>query len=112
MSMKGALKTIKEPLTKSQLLQSLVDHSGVAKKDVVRVLESLEDHIGACLKKRGCGVFTISGLLKIERQEKPAVKARKGVNPFTGEEMMFKPKPKRRVVKVRALKRLKAMPDE
>jgi nucleoid DNA-binding protein len=40
---------------------------------------------------------------------KPARKARKGINPFTGEEMMFKAKPARNVVKVTALKRLKEM---
>jgi len=40
---------------------------------------------------------------------KPAVKAHKGINPFTGEETMFKAKPARNVVKIRALKSLKDM---
>ena len=47
--------------------------------------------------------------LKMKRVKKPATKARKGINPFTGEEMMFKAKPARNVVKVQALKGLKAM---
>jgi nucleoid DNA-binding protein len=38
---------------------------------------------------------------------KPATKARKGINPFTGEETMFKAKPARNVIKVRPLKKLK-----
>jgi nucleoid DNA-binding protein len=42
-------------------------------------------------------------------QRKPATKARKGINPFTGQETMFKAKPARNVVKVRALKNLKQM---
>jgi hypothetical protein len=41
--------------------------------------------------------------------KKPATKARKGVNPFTGVEMMFKAKPASKTVKVAALKGLKDM---
>ena len=44
-----------------------------------------------------------------DHDKKPAVKARKGVNPFTGEEQMFKAKPASTAVKVRALKKLKDM---
>jgi len=47
--------------------------------------------------------------MKVKVVRKPATKARKGVNPFTGEEMMFKAKPARNVVKVLALKGLKEM---
>jgi nucleoid DNA-binding protein len=54
-------------------------------------------------------MFTVPGLMKITVQKKPATKARKGTNPFTGEAMMFKAKPARKVVKVRALKKLKEM---
>jgi hypothetical protein len=51
----------------------------------------------------------LPGLLKIMVILKPAVKARKGINPFTKQEQMFKAKPARKVVKVRALKALKDM---
>jgi len=61
------------------------------------------------LKKGGAGQFTIPGLMKWEVKRKPAKKARRGINPFTGEEMMFKAKPARNVVKVRPLKKLKEM---
>jgi nucleoid DNA-binding protein len=47
--------------------------------------------------------------MKITVKRKPATKARKGINPFTGEEMMFKAKPARNVIKVRPLKKLKEM---
>ena len=47
--------------------------------------------------------------MKIKVVRKPATKARKGVNPFTGEPMTFKAKPARNVVKVLALKALKDM---
>ena len=61
------------------------------------------------LGKKGPGIFTVPGLMKIKVVRKPATKARKGINPFTGEEMMFKAKPSRNVVKVLALKGLKDM---
>ena len=47
--------------------------------------------------------------MRINVIQKPATKARMGVNPFTGQEQMFKAKPARRVVKVRPLKNLKEM---
>jgi nucleoid DNA-binding protein len=65
----------------------------------------IESHV----KKGAAGQFTFPGLLKIEVRHKPATKAHKGVNPFTGEETMFKAKPARNVVKIRPLKRLKDM---
>ena len=61
------------------------------------------------LKKRGAGQFTLPGLLKIVTQKKPATKARKGINPFTGEATTFAAKPARTMVKVRPLKKLKDM---
>jgi nucleoid DNA-binding protein len=45
--------------------------------------------------------------MKITVINKPATKARKGINPFTKEEQMFKAKPARKVIKVRPLKALK-----
>ena len=54
-------------------------------------------------------MYTVPGLMKIKVVRKPATKARKGVNPFTGEAMTFKAKPARNVVKVLPLKALKDM---
>jgi nucleoid DNA-binding protein len=47
--------------------------------------------------------------MKIEVKKKPATKARKGINPFTGEATVFKAKPARKVVKIRPLKKMKDM---
>ena len=63
----------------------------------------IEGHI----KKRAVGEFVLPGLLKVSAVKKPAKKARKGINPFTGEEQMFKAKPASIAVKVRPLKKLK-----
>ena len=46
---------------------------------------------------------------KTTAKRKPATKARKGINPFTGEETIFKAKPARNVVKIRPLKKMKDM---
>ena len=79
------------------------------RKQVAGLFDGLAGMIKKDLGKRGPGTFTVPGLMKIKVVRKPATKARKGVNPFTGIEMMFKAKPARNVVKVQALKGLKDM---
>ncbi|WP_163832972.1 HU family DNA-binding protein [Spartinivicinus ruber] len=101
------LTAVKERYTKTQILTELAENTGLTKKDVSAVLDELSDLIERHIKKRGCGEFTLPGLMKVTTKKKPAVKARKGVNPFTGEEMMFKAKPASVQVKVRPLKKLK-----
>ena len=96
------------PRTKSDVFTFLAEDSGVTKKQVAVMFDGLNGLIKKDLS-RGPGMFTVPGLMKITVQKKPATKARKGVNPFTGEAMMFKAKPARKVVKVRALKKLKEM---
>ena len=102
--------TAKKPPTKSEIYAKIADDTGLTKKDVAAVFESLSGQIKKNLGGRGGpGMFTVPGLLKMRVVKKPATKARKGVNPFTGEEMMFKAKPASKTVKVAALKGLKDM---
>jgi nucleoid DNA-binding protein len=100
---------IKDAMTKSAMMAAISDDTGLSKKQVIAVFDTLGTIINGHLKKGGAGVCTIPGLMKIKTIHKPATKARKGTNPFTGEEMMFKAKPARNVVKVLPLKNLKAM---
>jgi len=100
---------ITSPYTKAQLMTALAENSGVAKKDVVTVFEELDSLIERHIKKRGAGQFSVPGLLKIKTVRKPATKARKGRNPFTGEEIMIAAKPARTTVRITALKGLKTM---
>jgi len=102
---------IKDPLTKAQLLTTLAEETGLAKKECALVLDELSNVVSRHLKKRGAGTFTMPGMFKIKTLRKPATRARKGINPFTGEEAMFKAKPARTVVKVQPLKALKDMVD-
>lgn len=99
----------KKAYTKTELLATIVERTGVAKKDVGAVLDSLGDVIEAHVKKGAIGTFNLPGLLKVKTIRKPATKARKGINPFNGEETVFKAKPARTVVKVLPLKKLKDM---
>lgn len=101
--------TAKKPPTKSEILNHIAGETELSRKEVSAVLDSLSGLIEKNLKARGPGFFNMPGLLKIKVVKKPAVKARKGTNPFTGEEMMFKAKPARKVVKVLPLKGLKDM---
>ena len=96
--------------SKSEIYTQIAKDTGLTKKDVAAVFDSLAWQIKKNLGDRGAaGLFTIPGLLKMRVVSKPAKKARMGVNPFTGEEMMFKAKPASKAVKVVALKGLKDM---
>jgi len=97
-----------KPKTKSEIYGYIAEQTELTKKDIGEVFNALADLMGRELK-RGPGVFSIPGLMKVKAVRKPAVRARKGVNPFTGEETMFKAKPARNVIKVAALKALKDM---
>jgi len=95
--------------TKSEVFGTLAESNDMTRKQVACVFEDLSKMIKKDLGRTGPGYFTVPGLMKIKVVRKPATKARKGVNPFTGQEMMFRAKPARNVVKVTALKGLKEM---
>lgn len=107
MAKKAAL--IKEKYNKSRILEQIAGETELTRKQVAAVLDSLTDIIEGHIKKRAVGEFVLPGLFKITTVRKPAVKARKGISPFTKEEITFKAKPATTVVKVRPLKKLKEM---
>jgi nucleoid DNA-binding protein len=104
---KTAAKPIKGVLSKSALIQHLAGTTGAAAKDVRAVMAALEETIRASIGKKGPRTFVLPGILKITAVAVPAKKARKGINPFTGQETVFKAKPATVKVKVRPMKRLK-----
>lgn len=101
-------KSGKKPTTKSEIYNYIAEKTNLKRKDVAAVFDSLTGLIERDLKK-GPGIFNVAGLMKIKIIHKPAVPARKGINPFTKEEVMFKAKPARNIVKVQPLKTLKDM---
>lgn len=103
------LTAIREPYSKAKLYATIAEDTGLSRKDVAAVFDSLADLMHRHLKKRAVGQFTLPGLAKLTVTLRKASKARKGVNPFTGEEMEFAARPAKRVIKIRALKRLQDM---
>jgi nucleoid DNA-binding protein len=107
---KSATAAKKAP-SKSEVTNNIAEETGLTKKQVAAVLEALGGEIKKGLSSRGPGVFTIPGLVKIEKKKVPARPAQKNVpNPFKPGEFMDRPaKPASVKVKVRALKNLKDM---
>ncbi len=101
----------KKPLSKTQLIGAISEQTDMTRKEVTTVMDSLSLQIEKSLGRRGPGMFTLPGLIKIEKRKVPARKARKGVpNPFKPGELMDIPaKPASTKIKVRPLKNLKEM---
>ena len=95
-----------KPMSKSEIISRVTDQiTGLSKKDVKGVIEALATVGYKELKKSG--TFVVPGFAKFVVIKKPATKARKGINPFNGEEMMFKAKPARKIVRARPVKAAK-----
>ena len=109
--MAKAKAVAKKSMTKSELLNAISGETELTRREVGSVLDALNTQIKRSLGRRGPGLFTLPGLVKIEKKKVPARKARKNVpNPFRPGEMMDIPaKPASTKVKVRALKNLKTM---
>ncbi|GAA5315293.1 MAG: HU family DNA-binding protein [Candidatus Pelagadaptatus aseana] len=103
------VKAVQERYTKTQIVSQIADNTELTKKQVQSVLDELNDIIEGHIKKRSCGEFVLPGMMKITTVKKPARRARKGINPFTGEETTFAAKPASTQVKVRPLKKMKDM---
>ena len=96
-------------MNKTEILTALSESTGLTKQQVGGLFDELAKLIGINLGDAGPGAFALPGLLQIKVVRKPAVPEHKGINPFTKEEMIFKAKPAKNVVKVTALKGLKDM---
>ncbi len=96
--------------TKSEVFSTISTDTGLTKKQVAAVFESLSNHIKKTLsKKAGPGQYTVPGLAKIRVTKKDAVKAGERMNPFTKQMQMMPAKPARKAIRVRPLKNLKDM---
>jgi nucleoid DNA-binding protein len=103
------MATAKKAPSKSEILTAIAENTELSRKQVNAVFEQLARQVASAVGKKGPGVFAVPGLVKIKVVHKPATKARKGINPFTKQETVFKAKPARKVIKVRPLKALKDM---
>lgn len=99
----------KKPMNKTEILNALAEATGLTKQQVASVFEQLAKLIQKNLADDGPGVLMIPDLLQVKVARKPAVPEHTGINPFTKQEMVFKAKPAKNVVKLVALKGLKSL---
>lgn len=101
-----------KPRKKGELYTLLAEHTGLMRKQVAGVFDTLARVMVTDLTKPSAEkpkVFVVPGLMKVTATHKPATKAAQKPNPFKpGEMMTVKAKPARTIVKVRALKGLKS----
>lgn len=95
------------PRSKSEVFTLLAESAGITKKEVAAVFDGMSQIVKKDLSRSGPGAVNLGGLMKVTVTRKPATKARKGINPFTGEPTVFKAKPARNVVKIRPMKAIK-----
>jgi nucleoid DNA-binding protein len=108
--MKVSPVTGDKPRSKGQTMTEIAEHTGLARKQVASVFETLGKLMEADLGKKGPGSFVVHGMMKVLVINKPATKSRTAPNPFKpGEMMTIKAKPARRLVKIRPMKALKGL---
>ena len=94
--------------TKSQILGDLAENTGLTRKQVAAVLDSLADLAKGHLQDGGSGEFAIPSVgVKLRRVVKPARPSRPGINPATGERITIQAKPESVAVRATPLKALK-----
>ncbi|MBL8859864.1 MAG: HU family DNA-binding protein [Planctomycetes bacterium] len=98
-----------KPRSRGEFYTTIAEQTQLSRKQVASVFETMGKILSVDLGKSGPGICNVAGLMKVTVVRKPATKARKGINPFTKQEVMFKAKPARNVIKVRPLKTLKSM---
>jgi nucleoid DNA-binding protein len=97
-----------KPPTKGQIYGSIAEKTELSRKQVAAVFDELSTLAKKSLRS-AAGAFAVPGLCKMVVKKRPATKARKGINPFTGQEQMFQAKPARKTVRIRPLKSVKDM---
>merc|ERR1711937_1501 len=110
-AMKKAMKARKAAMkaggamTQTGVFQSVAETTGLKTKEVKGVVDTFMGVAVEQVKKSGS--FKLAGMLNMKLKNKPATKARKGINPFTKEPCVFKAKPASKTVKCFAMKKLK-----
>ena len=106
MANRPATMTAKQ--TKAQILGDIAEDTGLTRKQVAGVLDSVADLATRHLKEGGSSEFTVPSLgVKLQRVIKPARQARPGINPATGEKITIQAKPASVAVRATPLKALK-----
>ena len=99
------LETTFEITEKKQVRHWLKNENEIGKQPKTWRYAHFKSYGAFEMKKRG--IFVLPGFAKFTVKKLPAKPARKGINPFTREECIFKAKPARKVVKARPAAALK-----
>ncbi len=96
----------KKSATKSEIFEAMAKETEMTKADVKKFFAALEGLVTKHLGKKGPGVITLPGMVKLTAIKKPASKGgEKKPNPFKpGEFIITKPKAASVKVRARALK--------
>merc|ERR1719506_3007738 len=103
MKRRAAMKA-RSGMSQSSVYQSVAETTGLKTKDVKGVVDAMMGVAAEQVKKSGS--FKLGGMLNMKLKNKPATRARKGINPFTKEPCVFKPKPASKTVKCFAMNKL------
>merc|ERR1712070_1058703 len=104
-AMKKAMKS--STMTATAAYSSVAETTGLKAKEVKAVVEGLVEVAAGELKKNG--QFKLAGAWNMKLKKKPALPARKGVNPFTKEPCTFKAKPASKTVRALPMKKFKEL---
>lgn len=96
-------KAIRTAMKQAEIIRDISQETGVTQNDVRAVLNHYQQLAERHLKKGGAGEFKLHNLVKLDRVQR---KARKARNPITGAEIKI---PAKRVVRARALTALKSI---
>merc|ERR1711971_1528498 len=106
-AMKKGMKRAKTKpsITASEAYDRVATATGLQRSDIKKAVEAIMDVAGAELKKNGS--FKIGGCINTKIKNRPARKAMKGTNPFTGEPCMLKARKASKTVRALPMKKLK-----
>merc|ERR1711879_617573 len=102
-----SMKKAKPSMSSSAAYSSVAEKLELKPGQVKDVVNSIMELAASELKKSGS--FKLGGCLNMKLKVRPATKARKGVNPFTGEPCTFKAKKASKTVRALPMKALKEM---
>lgn len=106
-STKAPVKKQAARMTKTEMLNKVAEVADLPLRDVRETMNAFQEVMSEAVSTKGPGEFMLPGFFKITATHVPAKKARKGINPFTKEETVFKAKPASIKLKIRPLTNLR-----
>jgi nucleoid DNA-binding protein len=94
-------KAIRNEMNQQEVIRAVSEGTGFPQTEVRAILDEYKELVQRHVQKGSTGSFKILGLVKLDKTKR---KARKGRNPFTGEEIKV---PAKNVVRAKPLSGLK-----